>query len=237
MGTIMTALHGSRGLRPRQNHGERLGRRRRPLHTGFASIASKTLALFIFVVLTPLAVALAQTRVDALAADERARESARAVARAASDEVLESINAAQRTGRILARLPGFWDGSDTDRDQVLAAVAAPEPTFNALVYFTEDFVSHGASDYTAEAGRPTVASLPHAREVVTTGQLTVTGETARAATDGNPILPVALAVQEAGPQARSGYLIADLKLGPLPVIQTTVPLSVGSRMVLVDLRE
>jgi signal transduction histidine kinase/CheY-like chemotaxis protein len=189
------------------------------------------------VVLTPLVVALAQTRVDALAAEERARESARAVARAAAGEVQESIGAAQRTGRSLARLPGFWDGADADRDQILAALAAPEPTFYALVYFTDDFVSHGASDYTAEAGRPSVANLPHAREVVTTGQLTVTGETARAATDGNPILPVALAVQEAGSQARSGYLIADLKLGPLPVVQTIMPLPVGSRMVLADRRE
>jgi signal transduction histidine kinase/DNA-binding response OmpR family regulator/HPt (histidine-containing phosphotransfer) domain-containing protein len=223
----MAAPPESRGLR----------QRRRPVHMGFASIASKTLALFVFVVLTPLAVALAETRVDAVAAEERARESARSVARAAADEVQESINAAQRTGRILARLPGFWDGSDADRDQVLAALAAPEPTFNALVYFTDDFVSRGASDYTAEAGRPSMASLPHAREVVSTGRLTVTGETERAATDGNPILPVAIAVQEAGPQARSGYLIADLKLGPLPVIQPTMPLPVGSRMVLIDLRE
>jgi signal transduction histidine kinase/DNA-binding response OmpR family regulator/HPt (histidine-containing phosphotransfer) domain-containing protein len=233
MGTTMTTLPGSRRLRPRQNDSER----RRLGRTGLASIASKTLALFGFVVLTPLAVALIQTRVDALAAEERARESAHSVARAAAEEVQGSIGAAQRTGRLLARLPGFWDGSDADRDQVLAALAATEPTFYALVYFTDDFISHGASDYTAEVGRPSVANLPHAREVVTTGQFTVTGETARAATDGNPILPVAIAVQEAGPQARSGYLIADLKLGPLPMVQTSMPLLVGSRMVLVDLRE
>src|SRR3954468_19776342 len=224
MGTMMTMLPASRGLGLRQNDNER----RRLVRRGFASIASKTLALFVFVVLTPLAVALIQTRIDALGAEERARENARSVARAAAEEVQGSIGAAQRTGRLVARLPGFWDGADADRDQILAALAASEPTFYALVYFTDDFVSHGASDYTAEAGRPSVASLPHAREVVTTGRLTVTGETARAATDGNPILPVAIAVQEAGPQARSGYLIADLKLGPLPVVQTTTPLPVGS---------
>src|SRR3954447_9373845 len=144
----MTAPPGSGGLRPRQNSGGR--QPRRPGRTGFASIASKTLALFVFVVLTPLAMALIQTRTDALAAEERARESAHSVARAAAEEVQGSIGAAQRTGRLLARLPGFWDGSDADRDQVLAALAATEPTFYALVYFTDDFISHGASDYTAE---------------------------------------------------------------------------------------
>src|SRR5947207_545936 len=79
-GTIMTALLGSQWLRLRPN----LSGRRRPVRTGFASIASKTLALFVFVVVTPLAVALAQTRTDALTAEARARESARSVARAAA---------------------------------------------------------------------------------------------------------------------------------------------------------
>src|SRR5215211_5568405 len=100
MDTIMTTLPGSRRLRPRQNDSER---RRR---TELTSIASKTLALFVFVVLAPLAVALIQTRVDALAAEERARESAHSVARAAAEEVQQGIGAAQRTGRLLARLPG-----------------------------------------------------------------------------------------------------------------------------------
>src|SRR5579884_495096 len=119
-----------------------------PLRGAFSSIAAKTLALFVFVTVTPLAVALIQTRNEVLAAEARSLDSAHSVARAAADEVQESIRAAQRTTRILARLPGFWDGSDADRDAILAALVAPEPTFSSLVYFTEDFRTHGASNQT-----------------------------------------------------------------------------------------
>src|SRR3954468_2471131 len=52
-----------------------------------------------------------------------------------------------------------------------------------------------------------------------------------------PLLPVATAVRDESPAGRMGYLIADLKLGPLPVVWTAMPLPAGSRMVLVDTRE
>src|SRR5690348_12323639 len=99
-GTCMTALAWSAVLRPWRGRLRFLGS---PAHRGFASIAAKTLALFVFVTVTPLAVALVQTHVNAQAAEERALESATSVARAAADEVQESIRAAQRTARILAR--------------------------------------------------------------------------------------------------------------------------------------
>jgi hypothetical protein len=210
--------------RLRRGHGSLMPRVYAPARGGFASIAAKTLALFVFVTVTPLAVALFQTRIDALEAEERALESARSVARAAADEVQESIRAAQRTARILARLPAFWNGADEDRDQILVALVGPEPTFSSLVYFAEDFLLHGASNHQPGLPRVSVADLPHAQEVVATGKLTVTGEAQRAASDGNPILPMAIVVKEEGPSERSGYLIADLKLGPLPVVWTGMPL-------------
>src|SRR5438093_5964878 len=76
-----------------------------------ASIAGRTLGLFVLVTLVPLVVALVQTRNDALEAQVRAETNARAVARAAAAEVEESIQAAYRVGQMLARLPGFWDGT------------------------------------------------------------------------------------------------------------------------------
>src|SRR2546423_1100610 len=136
-----------------------------------------------------------------------------------------------------SRDASLGEGADPDRDQVLAALGGPEPTFSSLVYFTDDFVTHGASNYSAAAGRPSVRSLAHAREVVATGRLTVAARAQRAVSDGNPILPVAIAVREEAPAGRVGYLIADLKLGPLPVVWTSMPLPAGSRMVLVDTRE
>ena len=165
----MTALAWSAVLRPWRGRARPRWLLGSPTRGGLASIAAKTLALFVFVTVTPLVVALVQTRNNALVAEERALASASSVARAAADEVQESIRAAQRTGRILAGLPSFWEGADPDRDQVLAALVAPEPTFSSLVYFTDDFVTHGASNYSAAAGRPSVRSLAHAREVVGTG--------------------------------------------------------------------
>src|SRR4051812_27111402 len=107
----MTALQQSApALRARRGRGVPTTWGARRMRGVLASIAAKTLALFIFVTLAPLAVALVQTRSDALGAEGRALESARSVARGAADEVQESIRAAQRTSKILSRMPAFWDG-------------------------------------------------------------------------------------------------------------------------------
>jgi PAS domain S-box-containing protein len=203
----------------------------------FASVASRILILFLFATLLPLAVALTQARTDALAAEKRAFESARAVARAAAGEAEESIQVTHRVASTIARLPTFWDGTDSDRDRILAALASPQPTLSSLLYFTSDLHTHGSSSPQLVAERPVVADRAYARDVVTTGQLAVTGEAYPALSDGNPVLPVAIPVKEEDPPFRAGFLIAELKLGPLPVIWTDLPLPPGSSVVVVDTRQ
>jgi hypothetical protein len=185
------------------------------LQRGFNTIAGKIVLLFLLATLAPLGVALRQTQADLVAAERRAVEGAGSAASRAADEVQGALEAGVQVARILGRYPPFWEGSDTARDEILRAYAAPP--LNNVIFFTDDFQSHGASNQQAGAPRSDVADRPYAQEAVARRQLTV-GLQPNQASDLNPILPLVLPVREEGGAGRSGFLIVELRLGPLPVV-------------------
>src|SRR5262249_43551458 len=112
-----------------------------------SSLAVQIIALFAVATLFPLVVSLVQTREAALAAQGRALVSAQLVAREATTYVADAVLDARRAAEVVTRMLAFWDGEDADRDQVLAALAAAQPTLNALLYYTPDYTQHGTSNY------------------------------------------------------------------------------------------
>ncbi len=199
-----------------------------------ATVAGKVLLLFLIAILTPLAAAVRQTHLDLVAAQQRAVESAGSAARAAADEVQSALEASRQLARTLGRYQPFWDGTDEDRDRLLRAHAAPP--LNTLVFFTDDFQTHGASNHRPGAPRGPLADRALAEEVRARGQLVVAAGTPLGP-DLNPVLPVAVPLQEEGGSGRAGYLLVELKLGPLPVVWTDEQLPPGSTVVLIDRRD
>src|SRR5205823_1824838 len=106
--------------------------------------------------------------------EERAFESARWAAGAGADDMCDLIDGARATGKIVERLPAFWNGEDSDRDQLLAALAAPHPAFMGLLFVTPDFQEHGAASGMPPNGRLNMSDRDHVRQAVSTGRLSVT---------------------------------------------------------------
>ncbi len=224
---------------PRASHPERrapLAPCRRALHRLSSSVAARVLAVFLVATLGPLVLSLAQTRAEWLAADERAYEQAHAVARAAAAEVNSSIYEARQAATTIARLPAFWRGEDADRGQILAALMAAQPVFNALLYYTPDFEQHGMSNYDPAKGRPSVAQRSYAHEVAATGRLAVTDRALVAQTTTTTVLPVAVPLRAVEPDAPDGFLVAGLRVDGLPVVWSNMPLPPGSALTLIDAR-
>jgi len=67
-------------------------------------------------------------------------------------------------------------------------------------------------------------------------RLTVSSET-QPTPDNNPVLPVVVPVRADGAATPGGFLLAELKLGPLPVVWTEEQLPIGSSVVLLDERD
>jgi PAS domain S-box-containing protein len=209
---------------------------RRRVRVATASVVLQVLALFLLATVAPLAVWLEQTRQDARAAEARALAEAQATAARAAEQVEAVLEDAHAIARVVAHLPAFWDGTDRDRDTILAALVTSETRFNALLYFTEDFQTRGSSNHWPGRERPAVSERAYAREVVATGRLAVTGEVVIAPTSGAPVLPVALPVREVGPAARGGYLIVGLHQARLPSSWGGLALPAAGAMLLVDTR-
>ncbi|HZS00192.1 MAG TPA: response regulator [Chloroflexota bacterium] len=205
-----------------------------PLRRALASVAGKILILFVIATVTPLVASVQYARDQESAAEGRAIESAASAARIAANEVAAALDSAQQISRTLARYPLFWQGTDADRDQILRALTYPP--INALTYFTTDGQSHGASNHEPGSPRPTALDRPFIREAMASDRLTVSSEV-QPSPDNNPVLPVVVGVRPDGATDPSGFLLADLKLGPLPVVWTEEQLPAGSSVVLLDKRD
>ncbi|HLH21544.1 MAG TPA: response regulator [Chloroflexota bacterium] len=197
-------------------------------------MAGKILLLFFVATVAPLVASVQYARDQETAAEGRAIESAASAARIAANEVATALDSAQQLSRTLARYPLFWDGTDADRDAILRALTYPP--LNALTYFTPDSQSHGGSNYQPGSARPVLPDAPFVREVMAGAPLTVSNQP-QASPDNNPVLPILLPVKAEGAAETQGYLLAELKLGPLPVVWTDGPLPVGSTVVLLDSRD
>ena len=219
-----------------QSQTDALTRRRSAWQRARSSVAARVLLVFLVATLAPLVVSLAQARTEWLAAEDRAYDQAQSVARAAAAEVSGSIAEAQQAAHTAARLPTFWTSDDGDRDYILAALAAAQPTFNALLYYTADFEQHGMSNYDAAQGRPSVGAREYAHEVVITGQLAVTDRALTAQTTTTTVLPVAVPLTQSPAAEPPGFLVAGLRVDGLPVIWSNLPLPPGSSVVLIDSR-
>lgn len=201
------------------------------------SLTALGLAFFLLANTAALAVSLAQARADVRAAEERAYDGAGATARAASADVEMTLQAAVSIARSVERLPSFWSATDEDRDELLVALASPQPTFNALLFYTPDFAHHGTSSFYPEIGRPSAAGRAYLREAAATGRLALTAEPLASLSIGAPVLPVAVPLREAAPPHREGFLVAGLKLDRLPALWDDMPLLPGGSLMLVDTRE
>src|SRR5215211_6147418 len=146
---------------------------RHDIHAASGLLATQILVLFAIATLAPLVVALVHTQTDAREAERHAFENALSVAGVGAAGVEAIIQDAQQEAQVIARLPAFWNGADGDRDRILSAFVAAQPTFNALVYFTPDFQTHGNSNHNPGQGRPSVTRRAYARQAVATGQLAV----------------------------------------------------------------
>jgi PAS domain S-box-containing protein len=202
-----------------------------PLRRALRSVAGQILILFVIATVAPLVAAVQYARDQEAAAEARAIESAASAARIAANEVAAALDSAQQLSRTLARYSRFWQGTDADRDEILGALTYPP--VNALTYFTADSQSHGASNYHPGSPRPTVPDQPFVREAIATDRLAVSSQP-RPAPDNNPVLLLVVPVTAEGGTGAQGYLLAELKLGPLPVVWTEEQLPVGSSVVLLD---
>src|SRR5215217_269661 len=171
---------------------------RHDVHAASGLLATQILVLFAVATLAPLAVALVYSQTDAREAERHAFENSLSVAGVGAAGVEAIIRDAQQEAQVIARLPAFWNGADGDRDRILSAFVAAQPTFNALVYFTPDFQTHGNSNYDPATGRGNVARRAYARAAVASGQLAVTDEALLAVSNPVPVLPVAVPVRESG---------------------------------------
>jgi PAS domain S-box-containing protein len=199
-----------------------------------STVAGQILILFFIATIAPLVASVQYARDQEVAAEGRAIESAASAARIAANEVAAALDSAQQLSRTLARYPLFWQGTDADRDQILRALTYPP--LNALTYFTADLESHGASNHQPGSPRAHVPDQPFVREAIATDRLSVSGEP-QASPDNNPVLPLIVPVKADGGDSPQGYLWAELKLGPLPVVWTEEQLPSGSSVVLLDRRD
>jgi signal transduction histidine kinase/ActR/RegA family two-component response regulator len=200
------------------------------------STASAILTLFVVINVVSLAVSLAQTRANVQATEAQTVETTTTIAQRAADELDERLRHVVTLARSAEGLPAFWDGSDEDRDQLLRALATPDQRLNALLFATPDLEQHGASNY-AGLGRPDLAVRGYAREALATNAISVTAEPVLARSNGDPILPVAVPIQDERAPERNGVAVVGLKTSHLASVLADLPLPTGSTAALVDVRE
>ncbi len=214
------------------------------LRRRFGSLTAQILIIFIIATIIPLAVVMNQGREDVAAAEKRAIENAHFVARAAALQVSNSVRQVNETAETLALWDTFWQGDDRVRDEVLAAIVAPQHDFSALMFFTQDYEQHGASQslqvVDGQARRQNFAERPYAREAVETGRLAFADSAVQPRTtltpDAPTVIPVALPVRNPRSPGESGYLIASMSLEGLPALWNRLPVPPGSALALFDTR-
>ena len=199
------------------------------------STASGILTLFVVINVISLAISLVQTRLNVVATESQTIDTTATMAERAADELDERLRHVIALARSVEGLPAFWDGSDEDRDRLLRALATPDQRLNALLFVTLDLEQHGTSNYVSGA-RVGLAGRSYAREAVATGAVSVTSEPLLALTNGDPVLPIAIPVQDQRAPDRRGLAIAGLKTARLVGVLTGVPLPPGSTVDLVDVR-
>ena len=155
------------------------------------STASGILVLFVAINVVSLAVSLGQTASHVLATERQTVETTVTMAARAADELDERLRHVVALARAVERVPAFWDGSDTDRDRLLEALAMPDQRVNALVFATLDLQQHGASNYNG-SGRPSIAERAYAQEAMRTWPDQRHGTAAARALDQQPVLPMAI---------------------------------------------
>src|SRR3954470_8830166 len=201
-----------------------------------SSLAVQILALFVFATLVPLAVGFIQTSDDLREAEDRALDNAWQVADAASSEIEGIIRFSLQADQALSGLPAFWNGSDTDRDQILTVLADSQTVFSGLSYVTPDSVQHGRSHFDPAIGRVSFLERVYLRDAMTTGQLGVADEVLVGLTTGISVVSVAAPLREAAPPNRIGYLVSSIRPDQLPHLWSNLPLPQGSLAMLVDRR-
>jgi signal transduction histidine kinase/ActR/RegA family two-component response regulator/HAMP domain-containing protein len=199
------------------------------------STASGILALFVLVNVVSLMISLGQTRANVLATESQTIQTTATMAERTADELDERLRQIVALAHSLEGMPAFWDGTDGDRDTVLRALATPDQRLNALLFASLDLHVHGVSNY-AGGERPSLASRAYAREAVTTGALSVTGEPLLALSNGDPVLPIAVPIHDERDPNRRGLTVVGLKIARLVGVLTGVPLPPGSSVGLVDIR-
>jgi signal transduction histidine kinase/ActR/RegA family two-component response regulator len=199
------------------------------------STASGILTLFVVINVISLAISLVQTRANVVATEAQTIDTTATMAERAADELDERLRHVVALARSVEGLPAFWDGSDEDRDRLLRALATPDQRLNALVFTTLDLAQHGASNHTG-GQRPGLAGRAYAREAVASGAISVTSEPLLALSNGDPVLPIAVPVQDERGPDRRGLTVVGLKTARLVGVLTGVPLPLGSTVELADLR-
>jgi signal transduction histidine kinase/CheY-like chemotaxis protein/HAMP domain-containing protein len=198
------------------------------------STASGILALFVVINVVSLAVSLGQTAAHVVSTERQTVETTVTMAARAADELDERLRHVVAMARSVERLPGFWDGSDADRDVLLQALATPDPRVNALVFATPDLAQHGASNY--NGSRPSLAERAYAREAARSGMISMTAEPLLALSTSDPVLPTAVPVHDERDSSRQGLMIVGLNLGRVASVFGDLPLPAGSTVTLADLR-
>jgi hypothetical protein len=198
-----------------------------------STFASQLLLLFVVALLVPVLFIGTLIRSDLDGAERAASRLAVRQARHAATEIEAAYARDRELATILAGLPGFWNGSDEDRDQILTAFSNPYPSLNGLAYFTDNFEQHGKAFFEPGSERPSMAIRAYAAEAIATGQPAFADEVVAGRISGRQLLSLVIPFREL-PAGRQGYLSASFRADHLPSLWDLRALPDDSSVLLVD---
>ncbi len=202
-----------------------------------SSFVSQLLLLFAAAIVVPVVFTGLLIQSDINGAEQAGRNLALQQARHAAEDIEIAYTRDQELATILGGLSEFWNGSDEDRDRILAAFSSPYPFLNGLLYFTSDLAQHGKAGTEPGAARVSMAARKYAREAVQTNAPSFADEVVVSQTvSGQELLSLVIPLQEKGPGGRSGYLAAAFRSALLPTVWDTSSLPRDSTLLLVDTR-